>query len=115
MLGGLYALLLRGGAVVVRYHAGSSIWLKGPHVFAAYLVLVGVTRIGRSPGSPPLGRDDDVGERWLLQSLVFERVLGRTYCPAARTSASRLRCPERAPRGLLADSRRIPDGALERA
>ncbi len=117
LLGGLYALFAAGLSLVFGIMRLVNLAHGDLIVFAAYLILVGVTMLGLSPlvalivAAPVM-----FGVGWLLQSLVLNRVLGKDILPPLLVTFG---LSVTLQNGLLetfsADSRRIPAGALEGA
>ncbi|MBB5754913.1 branched-chain amino acid ABC transporter permease [Prosthecomicrobium pneumaticum] len=117
LLGGLYALFAAGLSLVFGIMRLVNLAHGDLIVFAAYLILVGVTMLGLSPlvalivAAPVM-----FGVGWLLQSLVLNRVLGKDILPPLLVTFG---LSVTLQNGLLetfsADSRRIPAGTLEGA
>jgi branched-chain amino acid transport system permease protein len=117
LLGGLYALFAAGLSLVFGIMRLVNLAHGDLIVFAAYLVLVGVTRLGLSPWvAVLLAAPLMFTLGWLLQSLILNRVLGKDILPPLLVTFGLSVALQN---GLLeafsADSRRIPAGALERA
>ena len=81
LLGGLYALFAAGLSLVFGIMRLVNLAHGDLIVFAAYLILVGVQVLGLSPWvSALVAMPLMFGFGWLLQTVVLNRVLGRTGC-----------------------------------
>lgn len=117
LLGGLYALFAAGLSLVFGIMRLVNLAHGDLIVFAAYLVLMGVTLLGLSPWLAALvAMPVMFALGWLLQSAVLNRVLGKDILPPLLVTFGLSVALQN---GLLeafsADSRRIPAGALEGA
>ncbi len=117
LLGGLYALFAAGLSLVFGIMRLVNLAHGDLIVFAAYLVLTGVTVLGLSPWlAALLAAPVMFGLGWLLQTAVLNRVLGRDVLPPLLVTFGLSVALQN---GLLeafsADSRRVPAGALEGA
>ena len=117
LLGGLYALFAAGLSLVFGIMRLVNLAHGDLIVFAAYLVLMGVTVLGLSPLMAALAAAPIMfALGWLLQSAVLNRVLGKDILPPLLVTFGLSIALQN---GLLeafsADSRRIPAGALEGA
>jgi len=117
LLGGLYALFAAGLSLVFGIMRLVNLAHGDLIVFAAYLILVGVSLLGLSPWIAALVAAPVMfGAGWLLQSLVLNRVLGKDILPPLLVTFGLSVVIQN---GLLetfsADSRRIPAGRLEGA
>lgn len=117
LLGGLYALFAAGLSLVFGIMRLVNLAHGDLIVFAAYLVLLGVSLLGLSPWvAALLAAPVMFALGWLLQSLVLNRVLGKDILPPLLVTFGLSVVIQN---GLLeafsADSRRIPAGALEGA
>lgn len=117
LLGGLYALFAAGLSLVFGIMRLVNLAHGDLIVFAAYLVLMGVTMLGLSPWIAALVAMPLmflIG--WLLQTVVLNRVLGKDILPPLLVTFGLAVVLQN---GLLeafsADSRRIPAGAIEGA
>lgn len=117
LLGGLYALFAAGLSLVFGIMRLVNLAHGDLIVFAAYLVLTGVTLLGLSPLVAALVAAPVMfALGWLLQSLVLNRVLGRDILPPLLvTFGLSVALQNGLLEGFSADSRRIPAGALEGA
>jgi len=116
-LGGLYALFAAGLSLVFGIMRLVNLAHGDLIVFAAYLVLLGVSFLGLSPFvAALLAAPIMFVLGWLLQSVVLNRVLGKDILPPLLVTFGLSIALQN---GLLetfsADSRRIPAGALEGA
>ncbi|MBB3931385.1 branched-chain amino acid transport system permease protein [Kaistia hirudinis] len=117
LLGGLYALFAAGLSLVFGIMRLVNLAHGDLIVFAAYLVLLGVSLLGLSPFvAALLAAPIMFVLGWLLQSAVLNRVLGKDILPPLLVTFGLSIAIQN---GLLeafsADSRRIPAGALEGA
>lgn len=117
LLGGLYALFAAGLSLVFGIMRLVNLAHGDLIVFAAYLVLLGVSFLGLSPFvAALLAAPIMFVLGWLLQSVVLNRVLGKDILPPLLVTFGLSIALQN---GLLetfsADSRRIPAGALEGA
>ncbi len=117
LLGGLYALFAAGLSLVFGIMRLVNLAHGDLIVFAAYLVLLGVSLLGLSPFvAALLAAPIMFILGWLLQSAVLNRVLGKDILPPLLVTFGLSIAIQN---GLLeafsADSRRIPAGALEGA
>jgi branched-chain amino acid transport system permease protein len=117
LLGGLYALFAAGLSLVFGIMRLVNLAHGDLIVFAAYLVLLGVSLLGLSPWvAALLAAPVMFALGWLLQSLVLNRVLGKDILPPLLVTFGLSVVIQN---GLLeafsADSRRIPAGTLEGA
>lgn len=117
LLGGLYSLFAAGLSLVFGIMRLVNLAHGDLIIFAAYLVLLGVTMLGLSPWLAALvAMPVMFGLGWLLQTAVLNRVLGKDILPPLLVTFGLSVALQN---GLLeafsADSRRIPAGALEGA
>lgn len=117
LLGGLYALFAAGLSLVFGIMRLVNLAHGDLIVFAAYLILLGVSTLGLSPFLAALVAAPLMFlAGWLLQSLVLNRVLGKDILPPLLVTFGLSVALQN---GLLeafsADSRRIPAGTLEGA
>ncbi len=117
LLGGLYALFAAGLSLVFGIMRLVNLAHGDLIVFAAYLVLTGVTLLGLSPFLAALiAAPVMFALGWALQALLLNRVLGRDILPPLLVTFGLSVALQN---GLLetfsADSRRIPAGTLEGA
>lgn len=117
LLGGLYALFAAGLSLVFGIMRLVNLAHGDLIVFAAYLILLGVSTLGLSPFLAALIAAPLMFlAGWLLQSLVLNRVLGKDILPPLLVTFGLSVALQN---GLLeafsADSRRIPAGTLEGA
>lgn len=117
LLGGLYALFAAGLSLVFGIMRLVNLAHGDLIVFAAYLILLGVSALGLSPFLAALVAAPLMFiAGWLLQSLVLNRVLGKDILPPLLVTFGLSVALQN---GLLeafsADSRRIPAGTLEGA
>ena len=117
LLGGLYALFAAGLSLVFGIMRLVNLAHGDLIVFAAYVVLMGVTLLGLSPWIAALAAMPLMfAFGWLLQTTVLNRVLGRDVLPPLLVTFGLSVVLQN---GLLeafsADSRRIPTGLLEGA
>lgn len=117
LLGGLYALFAAGLSLVFGIMRLVNLAHGDLIVFAAYVVLMGVTLLGLSPWIAALAAMPLMfAFGWLLQTAVLNRVLGRDVLPPLLVTFGLSVVLQN---GLLeafsADSRRIPTGLLEGA
>ncbi|MBN9434947.1 MAG: branched-chain amino acid ABC transporter permease [Bosea sp.] len=117
LLGGLYALFAAGLSLVFGIMRLVNLAHGDLIVFAAYLILIGVSALGLSPFVAALVAAPLMFiAGWLLQSLVLNRVLGKDILPPLLVTFGLSVALQN---GLLeafsADSRRIPAGTLEGA
>ena len=117
LLGGLYALFAAGLSLVFGIMRLVNLAHGDLIVFAAYLILIGVSALGLSPFLAALVAAPLMFiAGWLLQSLVLNRVLGKDILPPLLVTFGLSVALQN---GLLeafsADSRRIPAGTLEGA
>jgi len=117
LLGGLYALFAAGLSLVFGIMRLVNLAHGDLIVFAAYLVLLGVSLLGISPWVVALVAAPVMfALGWLLQSLVLNRVLGKDILPPLLVTFGLSVVIQN---GLLeafsADSRRIPAGTLDGA
>jgi branched-chain amino acid transport system permease protein len=117
LLGGLYALFAAGLSLVFGIMRLVNLAHGDLIVFAAYLILIGVSTLGLSPFLAALIAAPLMFlAGWLLQSLVLNRVLGKDILPPLLVTFGLSVALQN---GLLeafsADSRRIPAGTLEGA
>ena len=117
LLGGLYALFAAGLSLVFGIMRLVNLAHGDLIVFAAYLVLLGVSLLGLSPWvAALLAAPVMFALGWLLQSLILNRVLGKDILPPLLVTFGLSVVIQN---GLLeafsADSRRIPAGTLEGA
>jgi len=117
LLGGLYALFAAGLSLVFGIMRLVNLAHGDLIVFAAYLILLGVSALGLSPFLAALVAAPLMFiAGWLLQSLVLNRVLGKDILPPLLVTFGLSVVIQN---GLLeafsADSRRIPAGTLEGA
>lgn len=117
LLGGLYALFAAGLSLVFGIMRLVNLAHGDLIVFAAYLVLLGVSLLGLSPWIVALVAAPVMfALGWLLQSLVLNRVLGKDILPPLLVTFGLSVVIQN---GLLeafsADSRRIPAGTLDGA
>lgn len=117
LLGGLYALFAAGLSLVFGIMRLVNLAHGDLIVFAAYVVLMGVTLLGLSPFVAALVAAPlmfAIG--WLLQTLVLNRVLGRDILPPLLvTFGLSVALQNGLLEGFSADSRRIPATAYEGA
>lgn len=117
LLGGLYALFAAGLSLVFGIMRLVNLAHGDLIVFAAYLVLMGVTMLGLSPWIAALVAMPVMFMLgWLLQVGVLNRVLGKDILPPLLVTFGLSVALQN---GLLeafsADNRRIPTGSLEGA
>lgn len=117
LLGGLYALFAAGLSLVFGIMRLVNLAHGDLIVFAAYVVLMGVTLLGLSPWIAALAAMPLMfAFGWLLQTAMLNRVLGRDVLPPLLVTFGLSVVLQN---GLLeafsADSRRIPTGLLEGA
>ncbi len=117
LLGGLYALFAAGLSLVFGIMRLVNLAHGDLIVFAAYLILLGVSALGLSPFLAALIAAPLMFlAGWLLQSLVLNHVLGKDILPPLLVTFGLSVALQN---GLLeafsADSRRIPAGTLEGA
>jgi branched-chain amino acid transport system permease protein len=117
LLGGLYALFAAGLSLVFGIMRLVNLAHGDLIIFAAYLILLGVSLLGLSPWVAALVAAPVMfAVGWLLQSLVLNRVLGKDILPPLLVTFGLSVVIQN---GLLeafsADSRRIPAGPLEGA
>jgi len=117
LLGGLYALFAAGLSLVFGIMRRVNLAHGDLIVFAAYLILMGVSLLGLSPWVAALVAAPAMfAIGWVLQSLVLNRVLGKDILPPLLITFGLSVVIQN---GLLeafsADSRRIPAGALDGA
>ena len=117
LLGGLYALFAAGLSLVFGIMRLVNLAHGDLIVFAAYLVLLGVSLLGLSPWvAALLAAPVMFALGWLLQSLVLNRVLGRDILPPLLVTFGLSVVIQN---GLLAaftaDSRKLAAGPVEAA
>lgn len=117
LLGGLYTLFAAGLSLVFGIMRLVNLAHGDLIVFAAYLILVGVSMLGLSPFvAVLLAAPLMFGLGWLLQSAILNRVLGKDILPPLLvTFGLSVALQNGLLEGFSADSRRIPAGTLEGA
>ncbi len=117
LLGGLYALFAAGLSLVFGVMRLVNLAHGDLIVFAAYLILMGVSVLGLSPWLAVLVAALALfAIGWGLQAAVLNRVLGKDILPPLLvTFGLSVALQNGLLEGFSADSRRIPAGALEGA
>jgi branched-chain amino acid transport system permease protein len=117
LLGGLYALFAAGLSLVFGVMRLVNLAHGDLIVFAAYLILMGVSVLGISPWLAVLVAASALfAIGWGLQAAVLNRVLGKDILPPLLvTFGLSVALQNGLLEGFSADSRRIPAGALEGA
>ena len=117
LLGGLYALFAAGLSLVFGVMRLVNLAHGDLIVFAAYLILMGVSVLGISPWLAVLVAALALfAIGWGLQAAVLNRVLGKDILPPLLvTFGLSVALQNGLLEGFSADSRRIPAGALEGA